>query len=49
MGYSAGDVWGCVGLWYSGSWHTAQGENYVGRVKGFISERVWGQQRFLTP
>ena len=49
MGYSAGDVWGCVGLWNSGSWHTTQGEKYVGRVKGFISERVWEQVRFLTP
>jgi hypothetical protein len=49
LGYSAGDVWGCVGLWYSGSWHTAGAENYVERVKGFISERVWEQERFLTP
>jgi hypothetical protein len=48
-GYSAGDIWGCVGLWNSGSWHTARGESYVGRVKGFITERVWEQERFLTP
>jgi hypothetical protein len=48
-GYTAGDIWGCVGLWNSGAWHSAQSERYVGRVKGFITERVWEQPRFLTP
>jgi len=28
--YAAGDAWGCVGRWFSGRWHVAAGDQYVG-------------------
>ena len=44
--YGPGDLWGCVGLWYSGRWHTADAEGYIAKVKGDLSERVWAQPDF---
>jgi hypothetical protein len=45
--YQAGNIWGCVGAWYSGSWldgtattpHT--GENYIAEVQTWMRERPW--------
>src|SRR5262245_19285311 len=35
-GYSSGDVWGCVGRWFSGNWYkTSQG--YIDRVKSILT------------
>lgn len=39
--YKSGDLWGCVGRWFSGRWHTAAAEGYVTRVKGYLSQRIW--------
>ena len=41
--YAAGDVWGCVGSWFSGDWHSAGAERYVSRVRADISDRTWLQ------
>jgi hypothetical protein len=38
---SRGDVWGCVGAWYSGDWHSAEADAYITRVKGEITKRTW--------
>ena len=27
--YAAGDLWGCVGLWFSGRWYTPGVESYI--------------------
>ena len=39
--YHAGDLWGCVGRWFSGDWHTSEAQNYIHLVKEYVSERVW--------
>jgi hypothetical protein len=39
--YRAGDLWGCVGAWYSGDWHSAAADGYVSRVREALVHRVW--------
>jgi hypothetical protein len=39
--YGAGDALGCMGRWFSGRWHTAAGDQYVAKVKDYVSRRVW--------
>jgi hypothetical protein len=43
--YRAGDLWGSVGVWYSGRWRLGTGE-YIGRVKKVIRKRVWRRAGF---
>ena len=40
-GYAAGDMWGCVGSWYSGDWHSPGAQRYVGRVRADLAARHW--------
>ena len=42
--YAAGDLWGSIGVWFSGRWHVAGGDAYVARVKDYLARRIW-----LTP
>ena len=44
--YAAGDAWGCLGRWLSGRWHVAAGETYVGRVRGYLDQRIWETANF---
>jgi hypothetical protein len=44
--YAAGDVWGCVGRWFSGRWHTAASDTYVTKVRDYLSQRIWQQPSF---
>jgi hypothetical protein len=44
--YQAGDLWGCVGRWYAGSWYTPAAELYISVVKEYMQERVWHQADF---
>jgi hypothetical protein len=45
--YHAGDIWGCVGAWYSGNWLDgtatiqASGEGYIARAKYWEQRRPW--------
>ena len=39
--YAAGDLWGCVGRWYSGRWHTAAAETYITKVSGYLNTKPW--------
>jgi hypothetical protein len=43
--YARGDLWGSVGVWYSGRWHYGSGE-YIARVKDTIRQRVWRRSGF---
>jgi autotransporter family porin len=45
-GYRAGDVWGCVGAWYSGNWYDAGAVSYIARVKDHLAKQVWEQPGF---
>jgi hypothetical protein len=39
--YSGGDVWGCLGLWFSGRWYTPAAEGYIAAVTDYLNRRVW--------
>ena len=40
-GYAAGDLWGCVGTWYAGAWHTGAADSYIDQVRRFMQSRPW--------
>ena len=49
--YHAGDIWGCVGAWYSGNWHDGPvarsgGQNYLLRAQYWYKMRPWLRRRF---
>ena len=39
--YAAGDLWGCVGTWYAGAWHTGDADSYIDQVQRFMQSRPW--------
>jgi hypothetical protein len=39
--YRPGDLWGCVGFWYSGEWRTQASLGYQGRVRKELRNRTW--------
>ncbi len=47
--YAAGDMWGCVGRWYAGRWHTSAAETYITKVKSYLNQRVWETSGFQEP
>ena len=52
--YHAGDIWGCVGAWYSGNWRdgtaTTPGsaESYIYRAEYWEQHRPWLHPSFLS-
>jgi hypothetical protein len=48
-GYAAGDLWGCVGSWFSGDWHSAAANQYIGQVQKAEADLVWLQPSFDDP
>jgi len=42
--YHKGDVWGCVGRWFSGQWRNPPALAYIAQVKKYLREKIW-----LTP
>ena len=45
--YAAGDLWGCLGVWFSGRWHTPAAEGYIAKVKDYQAQRIWTTPGFL--
>ena len=39
--YAAGDLWGCVGDWYSGDWHSAAADSYIANVQTEENNLTW--------
>ena len=39
--YAAGDMWGCLGVWFSGRWHTSAADGYIVAVQGYLAQRIW--------
>ena len=35
------DLWGCVGAWFSGSWHDGDAESYVSQVQQILAKKGW--------
>jgi hypothetical protein len=44
--YHAGDVWGCIGRWFSGSWYDQEAINYINSVKTYLANETWQQVGF---
>ncbi|QWZ09549.1 hypothetical protein KRR39_07295 [Nocardioides panacis] len=39
--YGRGDLWGCVGSWYAGAWHTKPARAYVADVRHDLRHQTW--------
>ena len=39
--YAAGDIWGCIGSWYSGDWHSIAANGYISRVQAQENNLTW--------
>jgi autotransporter family porin len=46
--YGPGDLWGCVGFWYSGRWHDAGAESYIAKIKQYLADHTWTQPDFSS-
>ena len=44
--YHPGDIWGCVGWWYSGSWYDQGALTYIKSVKMYLANKPWLQPGF---
>jgi autotransporter family porin len=38
---SRGDLWGCMGAWWSGDWYDDGAEAYIGRVRNNYDDKPW--------
>lgn len=36
-----GDIWGCLGAWYSGDWHSAAADGYISEVQSYENNATW--------
>jgi len=41
VAYRAGDLWGCIGNWYSGTWYGPGTQSYIDDVKANLSAKPW--------
>src|SRR6266496_237939 len=41
--YQAGDLWGCIGAWYSGGWYDQEAINYINTVKANLQNEEWSK------
>jgi autotransporter family porin len=46
--YVAGDMWGCIGRWFSGRWYTQPALSYMAAVQDYLSQRIWTTPNFLA-
>ena len=46
--YAAGDIWGCVGLWFSGRWYTQPANDYIAAVQDYLPSRIWERSDFIN-
>lgn len=44
--YAAGDLWGSIGAWYAGRWHTDAAASYIAKVKDALAARPWAKPGF---
>lgn len=44
--YAAGDLWGSIGAWYAGNWHSDGANRYIRHVKRHLKERTWAKAGF---
>lgn len=46
--YAAGDIVGCMGLWFSGRWYDAGATQYISTWQGHLNARTWETPGFLN-
>ncbi len=46
--YAAGDMWGCVGRWFSGRWYTSEANWYMGELQSYMDRRIWESRDYLS-
>jgi hypothetical protein len=46
--YAAGDIWGCIGLWFSGRWYTPDSVTYIDAVQAYLNQQVWKSSDFIN-
>jgi hypothetical protein len=44
--YRSGDLEGCLGVWFSGRWRTAEAEQYITKVKSYLQQKIWTTSSF---
>jgi hypothetical protein len=44
--YHAGDIWGCLGFWFSGTWYDQGAINYINVTKQHYAQKPWLQPGF---
>jgi hypothetical protein len=47
--YGPGQLWGCVGSWYSGSWEDPGARSYISNVKKQDHDHTWLTRAFRDP
>jgi hypothetical protein len=45
-GYKAGDIWGCVGAWFSGKWYDRGAQAYISSVQRYLANKPWSRPGF---
>ena len=45
--YAPGDLWGCVGAWFSGRWYTQDAKGYIAAVQDNLKRKVWQTGDFI--
>ncbi len=48
-GYQAGDLWGCIGFYYSGHWYDSGAISYIAKVQNWYYSKPWLQAGFPPP
>ena len=46
--YGAGDLWGCVGRFYSGDWYGPSANWYIGELQSYMNQRIWTTARYIN-
>ncbi len=46
--YVAGDLWGCIGAWFSGRWYTPASVTYINDVQSYLNQRIWTTPGFIN-
>jgi autotransporter family porin len=46
-GYRAGDIWGCVGTYFAGSWYTQPAKDYMAKVRNHYTTEAWTTAEFV--
>jgi hypothetical protein len=44
--YTAGYLWGCVGVWYAGAWESAAAKTYTASIRTGLRNRTWLKRSF---